>query len=230
MNCLEFRRLCLASPDCSDEAFRAHRQECSTCRDFAVQMRRFDQSLGQAMSIDVPHSLKSRILLRQSLQPRRWSQMPIYTAMAISVLIAVMVALWLPQSDRSESVGDIVLAYLKDSQISAPSDTAVTSQALNSLLRPLGMELDAGFGPVRAAEPCIIRGKRAAHLVLTGQEGKIDVVYMPYEYVNKRFKVSYWDRQVLVIPCPKGSIAIVGRYDETLAAVEHELHESSIWL
>lgn len=230
MNCLEFRRLCLVDSNSSDEAFRAHRQECLACRDFAVQMQQFDQRLGQAMNVDVPHNLKYRILLRQSLQPRRWPPMPAYIAMAASVLIAVMVALWLPQPEQPETLDDVVLAYLEDSQISAPPDSAVNSETLNTVLRPLGMGLDASFGSVQAAKPCFIRGKRAAHLVMAGQAGQVDIVYMPHESVDKRLEVSYGDRQVLVIPCPTGSIAIVGRPGETLVAIEHRLHEASSWL
>ena len=68
MNCLEFRRRCLAEPGNQDSEFVRHKRECAACAEFAVSMHDIDRTLVEALRVDVPENLASRIILRQSLQ------------------------------------------------------------------------------------------------------------------------------------------------------------------
>lgn len=230
MNCFEFRRQFLANPASKDAALLAHRQECRNCHDFALEIERTDRELFAAMHVDVPHNLRSRILLRQSLKTHDWPRLTGYMAMAASVLIAIMIALWQPRFGNAD-IDDAVVAYLKDSEeLATDKGRMVNTEEINDLLQPMGMMVDVSIGPVQAIKPCVIRGRQAAHLVLAGEKSPVNVLYMPEEPVERRMEITYQNQRILIIPCPRGSFAIVGQTDETLARVEHRLHEASSWL
>jgi len=240
MNCFEFRRQCLAEPRTIDEQLRAHFHECRACRAYATELQRFDQDLQRALQIDVPGNLRSRILLRQSLRSGVWTRVTPYLAMAASLFLAVMVALWLPDTDPPEGqsqgqrsateIEALVLNYLDENHENVRTGSSIDTEHLNGMLRPLGMELAMKPGPVQAARPCIIRGNQAAHLVMPGEHGTVDILFMPHEFVGQRLDIINDNKRLLIFPCPRGSIAIVGHPQEMLATVERRLHEVSAWL
>ena len=90
MNCFEFRRYCLSDPATQTAEFLSHKRDCPHCTEFAASVSLMDKGLADALRVEVPGNLASRIILRQSImrdqtrQKRKW-----LLALAASVLIAL---------------------------------------------------------------------------------------------------------------------------------------------
>ncbi len=230
MNCLEFRRQSLVDPDAMGEELLRHRKNCSGCAEFYSDMKNFDKKVASAIKIDVPENLRSEILLRQSFKPDRNHNIFLYYALAASLLIFVTAAFMTAWHHDESNLNELVIAYVEGVHATGYNDSQVDYQLVDQVLHPLGMRLDSEFGPIQVARPCYIRGKAAAHLVMPGTEGPIDIIYMPSEDLEQRIQVTERGNQLILIPCPRGSLAIVGSAGEQLVNVENLLHAASSWL
>lgn len=230
MDCLEFRRQCLADPGSADMDYQRHRTGCRACSDYAARMRKFDHQLHEAMSIDPPKNLQSRILLQQSLSTAEKRPVAVYYSMAAAVMMAVLLVLFMPGSEDTDDISKLVFTYLEESPAASTVVSTMDTTTASHLLRPLGMDLEPEFGPIQAARPCVIRGNEAVHMVVEGARGVVDIVFMPSEFIDRKIETVYADRELLIVPCPRGSIAIVGEKGEHLAAIEQNLLGASNWL
>jgi len=230
MNCFEFRRHSLSDPDTMDNEWLHHMKSCTGCTEFYSDIKNFDNKLFAAMKIDVPENLQSRLLLQQSFTPESKRSATTYYALAASLLVfitAVFMTVW--QHDNHD-LNELVIAYVEGVNVSNSGNSQIQYTDVDQILQPLGIRLDSEFGPIQAARPCYIRGKAAAHLVLPGAERSIDVLYMPSENIEQRIQIIAHDKKLILIPCPKGSLAIVGTSGEELATVERRLHLAANWL
>lgn len=230
MNCLEFRHQHLVDPYRSGEEAQAHLKSCPGCAEFYSDVRTFDEKLETALKISVPENLRPAIMLRQSLRNDRRHKTGFFYALAASLLIAITATFmftWQP----GHSLDREVFAYVESVQANELDNLQTAGHPdIDAVLRPLGMQLDSSFGPVQAARPCYIRGQAAAHLIMPGTEGAINIIYMPSEEVAERIQVSQQNNQLILFPCPKGSLAIIGSTREQLAIIEERLQSASTWL
>ncbi|MCC7414203.1 MAG: DUF3379 family protein [Gammaproteobacteria bacterium] len=227
MNCLEFRRHCLAEPHSTDEAFAAHEQSCSACAAHAHQVRTLDARIAAGFRVDPPAGLERRVLVRQALRSARRSwRIPLGLAAAVLLGVSVLLV------DR-DGVPDPVLGEALFAHVVAPHPPRVNGIDVGSntetVLAALDLPISAPEG-LLAAVRCRLRDRWVAHLVLAVPDGEVDVLIMPQEKVTVRTVYEHGDLQALVLPCPKGSLAIVGRAGESLAALEQRLRESTAWL
>lgn len=68
MNCLEFRRAYTSDPGQQDADVLSHGRTCPDCAAFVERMTAFEAGLREAVAVDVPEDLDSRIALRRSLE------------------------------------------------------------------------------------------------------------------------------------------------------------------
>lgn len=232
MNCLEFRRLYNTDPEHNATTVHEHRRTCPPCAAFADEQDVFNVTIERAVRVSVPVGLESRILLRQSLQkaptfPQRWR---IGYALAATLLIGVAVGFGVLQIGAAGALDREVISYLQ-AQSTQPVTTSVAAeQEAHALLRLAGMELRAGSVIVRYAKPCTIGGTLAVHLVIAGERGDVSVVVMPEQDVAERRPFVRARFSGVLVPCPKGSMAIVGATDEPIDNIEQRVRESVRWL
>ena len=93
MNCLEFRRICLAEPGNQGNDYLRHQQECPRCAEHVASVIRDDKQIEEALRVDVPDNLASRIILRQSIFSGRAERRRarLMYALAAGVLLAAMI-------------------------------------------------------------------------------------------------------------------------------------------
>lgn len=105
MNCLEFRRLCLAEPATQDTELMQHKRDCAGCAAFASDVNRLNKKLAPALRVDVP---ASRTILRQSLHgdfASHRQQRGLYALVAgvllvIGLIAGIVLAMRAPSPDR----------------------------------------------------------------------------------------------------------------------------------
>jgi len=232
MNCLEFRRRCIADPDSREVSFLEHRLKCPPCARLWQRMRAFQRRLSQALEVAPPEDLVERILLRQSLDPasRRRHHMRTWLALAASVLLVVGVSAGLLFQTRPAPLDQVVTDYVAARGQPVARGREVSLDQLNDLLAEFRMTADPARGSVLLAERCRIRQRRGAYLVLGSEAGPVEVVLMPAESLEKRISIRTAGRSGVIVPCPKGSMAIVARDDAPIEVIERRVRRALHWI
>lgn len=230
MNCFEFRHQLIVDPETVDNEALYHMKNCAGCAEFFSRIKKFNVDISAAIKIEVPENFQSEILLQQSLKPEKKQNITFYLALAASLIILITAAFMTVWDRDNYNLDELVITYVEGVHSAGYSSSKVDHQVVDRVLNPLGMQLDSGFGPIQAARPCYIRGKAAAHLVMPGNKGPIDILYMPSEDIEQRIQVTERGNQLILIPCPRGSVAIIGSTGEQLANIESRLRNASSWL
>lgn len=216
MNCLEFRRRVGAAPSVSGDEIEAHRRECPACSRYQDELRAMDSLIGRALAVDM-----ARI---RSIRARR----PRWLALAASIVIGLSVglALWisLPRPSLAREVFDHV-AHEPD----AMSGTAPVAQAaLAGVLDPYGTRLRPGFGDVTYARRCIFEWRVVPHLVVQTPQGPVTVLLLRHRNVSEPVRLAEQGYAGIVLPAPRGSIAIVGQQKD-LDSIARQIFEAVDW-
>jgi len=231
MNCLEFRRLCLADPNCRADDFVKHAHACRRCSELFEEVRQMDARLAAALQVEPPAGLADRILLRQSLRERsRWMPWFGTLALAASLILAVALTFFVAPRIMVPGLDAAVFNYVVAQPVAMVAGEPLTPVAVSEMLRPYGLDLKQEVGPILSAKPCQIRGRNAVNLVMAGEKGPINILVMPAEPVRERAVFREAGLQAIVVPCPKGSYAIVGAEGEALETAEQRLRAATVWL
>lgn len=231
MNCLEFRRRCLAEPGDLDREFLHHKSECAACADFAAHMSQVDRRLADALRVDVPENLASRIILRQSLhkgQVRDKHRRRRY-ALAASVLLTLGLAGGFFTMISTTPFHRAVMAHLDGEWDSLVQRQDISDETLTSVLGTVGGELKGDIGKVRHASLCDFSEYGGAHLVLEGREGPVVVLLLPGKHIAGPKVVSGDRADGIIVPTNNGSMVIVGDEGEALDDIERRLHAAVVW-
>lgn len=232
MNCLDVRRELATTPSALCAGAREHLEQCPRCAALAGAARREEARLRQAMEVPVPEGLEERVVLRQRLHRRRQRRTATRWALAASVVLALAAAWQLRPEPLEQRVVASVADYVsaRAAPLGATVDQTMEPAALAAMTRPFGLHLDESLGAVREARPCVIRDRQGLYLVVDGEKGPVVVLVLPEEPVERRVRFRVDGRQGLLVPCPRGGLAIIGQPGERLAALEQRLQRSTRWL
>ncbi len=231
MNCLEFRRQCLAEPASQDSAFLHHKGECESCAGLVAQVGQFDKRLSDALRVDVPENLASRIILRQSLaQAHKWpARLRSVYAIAAGVLLAVGLAGLLTAVTRAPSFEQSVVTHLDTEWNRLIAQRDVTEQKLVRVLSSLGGELQGEIGDIRHASVCDFAKEGGAHLVFDGRKGPVVVLLLPKKHVEAPRAVATKQFDGSIVPTNHGSMVVIGAEGEDLQDITRKVRSAIVW-
>lgn len=231
MNCLEFRRQCLAEPDTRERAYLQHKTECTTCAGLAERVARLDQGLEEAMRLPVPEGLESRILLRQTTGRRR-SQRRLYGWFAVAATLMLMVGI---AQFNHILLRPVSLEYAVINEFNAHPDlylsrvSADSSEIQRQFARG-GIQLKGKLAGLIRAHYCTIHGVDGLHLVFLGEHGLVSVLVMPKNAVLDRVFLADGNRRGYITPADgSGSLAFLGNPGEAFDAIEREVRQSIVF-
>lgn len=234
MNCLEFRRILQAEPGSRDPALLRHRQECPSCAAVAARAAEFEQQLQRAVKVEVPEDLASRILLRQSFKPRRrwWRHTPLYAVAAGLILAFALTATFLLQPGV-HPIEQGVLARMASEPYALTRTEQVEDAQLVSVLNKANLALAgdrALLGDLTFAHVCVVNRKVAAHLVAQGVRGRVTILLMPGQTVERPRRIQGDEIIGVLVPMgDQGTLAVMGRPGEPLEAVERNVRATVRW-
>jgi hypothetical protein len=228
MNCLEFHRLVGAEPASTAPTVLAHRDECAACAGYQDEMRSMDRLLGKAMRIDVvPVSARAESdparARRTAAPPRRW------LAMAASLVAGVLVAATLWLSYPGPTLAAEVIGHVVSESDALESGQPLAAQAIAEVLEPSGVRLRPGVGTVTFAMRCVFEGRVVPHLVVQTAEGPVTVLLLAHRQVEEATRIEANGYSALVLPAPRGSIAIVGRDESRIDAIARRIFDDLDW-
>jgi len=225
MNCLEFRRCVGAEPSASGAGIEGHRAECPACARHQDELRAMDAVIGRALAIDAARIRKGDTT---ALPTGSATRRPRWLALAASIMIGVTVgfALWIA-SPRPSLAREVIghVAHEPD----AMSGTAPIAQAtLAGVLDPEGTRLRPGLGDVTFAMRCVFEGHVVPHLVVRTARGPVTVLLLRHRSVSERVELAEQGYAGVVLPAPRGSIAIVGQLKD-LDGIAQQVFEAVDW-
>lgn len=218
MNCLEFRRGVGAEPFRADAAVAGHRAACPGCARHQDELQAMDALLGRAMSVAVPGAVPSRAVPR-----RRW------LALAASLVAGVLVASTLWLSYPSPTLAHEVIGHAAHEPMAWSMSEPLADEAVAEVLRSAGVRLRAGAGEVTFAKRCFFDRHWVPHLVVQAETGPVTVFLLGHREVAAPTRIDDEGYSALVLPAPRGSLAIVARSAEGLDAVARKIFESVEW-
>jgi len=241
MNCLEFHRFTLADPNSRDPGYLQHARQCAACRSYAERGSAFEDSLRDAMSVEVPADLLPDIMLQQAISaeqsPRRhcietpawWARPPL--ALAASLLV-VALAGWLGLQwfgSTELSFPDEVIAHIEHEIEHLHEAGEVGDAKVAALIGSFGGHVEEGLGKVSYAGSCTIRNRKGLHMVLDGDRGPVTVFYIPGEQPGSETRFSRNGYQGELVPAGGGSLAIIGEQGEALAPIIARFDDAIAW-
>jgi hypothetical protein len=231
MNCLEFRRICLAEPESRDMDYLRHQQQCRRCAEYAASVIRGDKRLAEALRVDAPDNLASRIILRQSIFSGRAARRNVRRmyALAAGVLLAIGLAGgWfilnhIPEVDRA------VIARINAVPASRVAKSQISNAELIRVIRTVGGELNGEIGRVHYASIYYVREHQCGQLIIQGAVGPVTILLMPGVYIDAARDLHSRELNGIVVPTTNGSMAIVGEPGEPLHNIEQRMRAAVTW-
>ena len=249
MNCLEFRRHVGAEPSSTLAAVAAHREECPACAGFQGEMQALDRLLAKAMRVDlvsgtraatapaaaavgrVPDTSSSRVgrapdtahARPGTVRPRRW------LAMAASLVAGVLVATTLWLSYPGPTLAAEVIGHVASDPAALVAGQPLPEQAVTKVLQPSHVRLRPDMGTVTFAMRCEFEGHVVPHLVVQTDRGPVTVLLLLHRSVGAATRIEEAGYSAVVLPAPRGSIAIVGRDAAGIDAIAQQVFDSVDW-
>ncbi|TDJ15241.1 MAG: DUF3379 family protein [Gammaproteobacteria bacterium] len=233
MNCIEFRRMLLTDPAVVDSAFARHRRDCPDCTDVVAHSAHFERRLREAVDIDVPENLASRILLKQSFQasaePPWWRTRRAYALAASMLLMVGLVTLALTAHLQQRRLSEEFVALVNGAPYALAASKPVSSSDISAALEPAGLDLDGTIGEVTYAGRCLVRGKLSGHIVVQGDTAPVTVFLIKEQLVSSRATIRTDHYSGVVLPQGSGTIVIVSSPGEALESLETRVRLAIRW-
>ena len=222
MNCIDYRRQYTANPNNNDAGLAMHRESCMECYEFTQRMKLFETSLSDAVNIDVPEGIESRIILHTLNYAQRQKKKRLYAiAASIFLVFSLLIAY---SSITPRPISEIVLAHINEEKDHLYIRNNIKLKSINDILQPFGKHISKPIGQVNYAGVCEIHNNTGAHLVIRGKTGPVTIMIMPSQKVRKRTSFRSNEFRGIVLPISRhGSMAIVGKPDEALENIENKL-------
>lgn len=220
ISCLEFRRRAGADPAASDETLEAHRRECPACARYQDELRDMDATIQRALRVNP--------LQRQAAPPA--SSRRRILAIAASLVAGVAVGIVLLVSAPRVSVAREVFGHVtREARESMASSLPLSAAQVAGVLGPDGLRLKPGVGDVTFASRCLFDGHVVPHLVVRTPTGPVTVLLLRHRAIARPIPLAEQGYTGVVLPAPKGSVAVVGQGVADIDAVAQRVFDAVDW-
>lgn len=219
IDCLEFRRRVGAEPSTAGTDVEAHRQGCPACGRHQDELRAMDGIIRQALAVD--SALRSATPAGSAR--RR------FLAIAASLVAGAAVGIVLLVGAPRASVAREVIGHVEHEPGAREATAVLAPAALADVLRPDGTRLRPGAGDVTFAARCVFDGHVVPHLVVQTPQGPVTVLMLRHRAIDEPLRFDDSGYEGVVLPAPKGSIAIVGEGVADIEGVAQAIFESVDW-
>jgi len=235
MNCLEFRRRCLADPNYRGDDFLLHKSKCENCAGFAAQTMILESHLANAMRIDVPENLAGRIKMEQRDRAsgrKKWRVITLAASMLITLGFAGGAFYMTSPAPNLQAE---VEAHIEKEWESLVQEEAIDNKKIASVLAMIGGTIRNDSGNIKYVGLCDFSEFGSAHVVVKGNKEPVLALLLKEKYISKaRFMTMSKPEGIkiegILTPTSNGSMAIVGAAGEDLHAIDKIVRESVFWL
>lgn len=234
MNCQQFQKLYTLDPSNQNPAIGQHLKVCKACAIFVKENQQFEQALHQAIKINIPPNLNQRILSRQkkSLSTRTFWHfwLPIYgVVFSLVFVITLLLLINGGGQERKNSLSQQVITYLKNEPHVTLTQGEVPETELQGMFEAIGGKLQGKIGQVTFCRLLTVKNYPAAHIVLKGRQGPVNVLFIRNRQKIERQSLKTLQFTGLLLPKSWGHIAIVGQQQEPLNQIIAEIDQAVSW-
>ena len=242
MNCQTYRQQYTYEPSCQEEEFLFHKQACHDCAAFTKDMMQFEQSLIEAINVEIPDGLTERILQQQfknqnspSLLTRfnEWLKSILYLPPIYAVAASLFLVITLGSGqwqDNTVYLKQDILRYIENTPQAFQTSSAVPDAELKMMFQKIGAKMTGDIGTVIFCKSLTLNGYNGAHIVLSGTKGPINVLLIPDSKITKPQNINNVKFKGIIRPTAWGNIAIIGDQEEPLEQIAKRMNDKLIWL
>lgn len=182
MDELSFRRRIYANPNDNEQDIIDACQQDATKAKFKSDMQQFDNTLANALAIDVPDNLADRVLLSQTIDFQQAQKRKSRVHLAIAASVAFTIGLTFQMfgiTPRHDSLGEHALAHVHAESSHLHDDNRYSKAQLNAKLASFGAEMVGDIGPITFANYCYFGGVKSLHVILQGESSPVTVFFVP---------------------------------------------------
>ncbi|HEY8265724.1 MAG TPA: DUF3379 family protein [Steroidobacteraceae bacterium] len=223
MACLEFRRRVGAEPAAAEAGVLEHRRDCPACARYQDELRAMDALIERALKVSLPAKPQEPVEAPADASRRR------LLAIAASLVAGTAVGIVLLLSAPRASIAREVIGHIRHEPGTMDTTAPLTPAALAQVLDPDGTRLRPDVGDVTFAARCIFDGRVVPHLVVRTPGGPVTVLMLRHRTISEPFHIDEQGYEGVVMPAPKGSIAIVGQGIANLDAVAQKVFDAVDW-
>ncbi len=220
--CLEFRRRAGAEPFARDAALEAHRVECAACARYQDELRAMDADIRRALEVSLPP--RGRTAAAQP-EAHRSRVLAVAASLVAGVAVAIVVLVAMPRA----AIAREVVAHVQHEPGATDPGAALAPPAIDEVLGPAGMRLGHGAGEVSFAARCLFDGRVVPHLVVQTPDGPVTVLVLAHRAISRPVRFDEQGYSGVVLPAPRGSIAVVGQGMRDLEAVARQVFDAVTW-
>lgn len=226
MTCLEFRRRVGAEPFAEDAELLAHRRDCAPCARHQDELRAMDGLVRRALAVDPPRRVDRD---EAAAPPTAGAARRRYFAIAASLVAGIAVGFILLVVAPRASVAREVIGHLRHEAGTMDLTAPVAPAELAGVLGPDGMRLRPSVGDVTFASRCVFDGHVVPHLVVRTPAGPVTVLVLRHRTIGKPIRFDRDGYAGVVLPAPRGAIAVVGQGVADLDGVARKVFDAVDW-
>jgi hypothetical protein len=224
ISCLEFRRQAGAEPASGGPDFDAHRRDCAACARHQDELRAMDALIARALAVD-PARIRRRAAGAGGVPATRRRYLAIAASLVAGLSVGLVLLVSAPRASLAREVVDHIVHEPGTMNLLVP----VTAGALAGVLDPEGTRLRPGIGDVTFAARCVHQGHVVPHLVVRTPEGAVTVLLLRHREIDEPVQIAEQGLAGVVLPAPRGSIAIVGQGLKDPAGIAQKVFEAVDW-
>lgn len=217
--CLEFRRRVGAEPFAADAAIEAHRRECAACARHQDELRAMDAEIRRALEVNPPPRGEAAPVPKGAARSR-------FLAVAASLVMGIAVAILVLVAAPRAAIAREVVAHVQHEPGAMQAAGSLTPEAIDAVLGPAGIRLESGAGTVSFAARCVVDGRVVPHLVVQTPQGPATVMVLSHRTVRRAMHFDEQGYSGVVLPAPRGSIAVVGQGVSDLDAIARQVFDA----
>ena len=181
MDELEFRRRIYADPETTDSDVVEAAKADESKRSFWNEQKQLDKQFKQALKVEVPDDLASKLIWQQSadefIRYKRRSRWYVAMAASVAFTIGIGLTMWYHQP---LSIGGQALAHMQYAEMEhAHSLLPVDLNMVNAKLASFGGSLSEMLDGIEVANYCHLSTVRSLHLIVNTPQGKMSVFVVP---------------------------------------------------
>jgi hypothetical protein len=222
ITCLEFRRRIGAEPLASDAEVEAHRRECPACARHQDELRAMDGLIRRALEVSPPAGPRAAPAPEQVPRRRLFA---IAASLAAGVAVGLLVFVTAPR----EAIAREVIGHVLHEPGAMDRTAPLPAGDLDGVLGPEGLRLRPDAGDVTFASRCVFDGRVVPHFVVRTPQGPVTVLVLPHRSVGRPLRLAEQGFTGVVLPAPRGAIAVVGQGVADIDAVAREVFDAVDW-
>ena len=220
ISCLEFRRRVGAEPFTEDVDVVQHRRGCPACARHQDELRAMDGLIQRALAVDLP-GRAGAAAGGAGVARRR------FLAIAASLVAGIAVgSILLVVAPRASVAREVMGHVTREATESMRPTAPLPPAALAAVLGPDGMRLKPSAGEVTFAARCVFDGRVVPHLVVRTPAGPVTVLVLRHRSIGRPMHIDEQGYQGVVMPAPRGAIAVVGRGVSDLDGVARKVFDA----